>query len=84
MKARNYTNNHAWLLVLLLWPLAGLVLLVGCKRADATPDGDSAYIPVIYRDRSTGCEYLSPSNSGITPRIAADGKTHMGCKGGQQ
>jgi hypothetical protein len=39
----------------------------------------------IYLDAATGCQYLGQRNSsaGITPRIAADGKTHMGCKGAQ-
>lgn len=28
------TNSRAWLLLLLLWPLAGAVMLVGCKRQE--------------------------------------------------
>lgn len=37
--------------------------------------------PVLYRDQVTGCQYLSTSGLyTLTPRIAADGKTHMGCK----
>lgn len=32
-------------------------------------------------DAVTGCQYLVWGiRGGITPRIAADGKTHMGCK----
>lgn len=38
--------------------------------------------PWLYKDTVTGCEYLSTRNEyGLEPRIAADGKTHMGCKG---
>lgn len=38
----------------------------------------------LWIDKETGCHYLVPlgytsTDSGITPRIAADGKTHMGC-----
>lgn len=37
----------------------------------------------ISLDGETGCQYLGQrsSSAGVTPRIAADGKTHMGCKG---
>lgn len=30
-------------------------------------------------DRLTGCQYLSTSSGGITPRLGADGR-HLGCK----
>ena len=41
-----------------------------------------AYAPYIFADYDTGCQYLSTHTStGLAPRIAADGKTHMGCKG---
>lgn len=32
----------------------------------------------IRIDHLTGCQYLD--RDGLTPRIAADGKTHLGCK----
>lgn len=40
----------------------------------------------LWIDSATGCEYLVPlgysvTDSGITPRVAADGKTHRGCRG---
>lgn len=34
-----------------------------------------------YIDSETGCQYLSVYKSPLTPRIAADGRSHMGCKG---
>lgn len=45
------------------------------------PGTNARYQPFVYLDEVTGCEYLSThlANS-LTPRIAADGKTHMGCK----
>lgn len=38
-----------------------------------------------YADPDTGCQYLmrDGSSTAMTPRIAADGITHMGCKGAQ-
>lgn len=40
----------------------------------------------LYADPDTGCQYLTRdgSSSPLAPRIAADGKTHMGCKGVQK
>lgn len=40
----------------------------------------------LWIDEATGCEYLVPlgyhaTDSGITPRVDADGKTHRGCRG---
>jgi hypothetical protein len=41
---------------------------------------ESALNPWLYKDQVTGCEYLASRNdSALAPRIAADGKTHMGC-----
>jgi hypothetical protein len=54
--------------------------LSGCKaRTDETGKG---WNPAVYQDRVTGCEYLASgeSSDALTPRIAADGKTHMGCR----
>lgn len=62
-------------------------LLAGCSSsADNKPAAgvDDRYETNfwLYKDLETGCEYVSnrSSNSGLTPRIAADGKTHLGCK----
>ena len=46
------------------------------------PGAHIAYAPYVFVDGETGCQYVSTQNSvGLAPRIAADGKTHMGCKG---
>lgn len=58
-----------------------VVLLSGCapRAGDTTSD---PYDPVLYVDRVTGCNYLSTGETkSLTPRIAADGQSHMGCKG---
>ena len=58
--------------------LAGLAMLAlaGCGEIPA-----SSYM--ITTDKDTGCQYISSvsahGSNGIAPRIAADGKTHMGC-----
>ena len=57
------------------------VLLSGCvpRANDANVDKE-AYDPVVYIDRVTGCNYLSTfETKSLTPRIAGDGATHMGC-----
>jgi hypothetical protein len=65
--------------------------LAGAKN-DGTPQSAPApipgaatrYLPYVFLDDATGCQYLSTHTSApLTPRIAADGKTHMGCKGAQ-
>jgi hypothetical protein len=63
--------------------LALLVLCAGCSMKDDTdpPNGISGM--GLHTDYATGCQYLSRDRS-LTPRIAADGHSHMGCKGGAQ
>lgn len=80
-----------WLIVIgavLVW---GTCLLDVFKGGDPTaeiatyptPGASIAYQPFVYMDRVTGCQYLSTHlSAGLVPRIAADGKTQMGCKGG--
>lgn len=78
----NRANSRAWLLTLLLWPLIGAVSLAGCapRTTDIANGSEVAYDPVVYQDKATGCEYLSTGQfSVLTPRIAADGHTHLGC-----
>jgi hypothetical protein len=65
-----------------------LAALAGCQRPDIAvmpnvPQIDGYATLSLYLDPETGCQYIGQrsSNAGITPRIAADGKTHMGCKG---
>lgn len=60
-------------------------LLAGCTQRTGGALGDRMNDPHVLVDHGTGCEYLAPPGSnGIAPRIAADGKTHMGCKAVQQ
>lgn len=80
--------KRAFLLVLPLWALLGAVALTGCKRADAgTAVSEINSVDTrltIFTDPATGCQYLGVYAEAVTPRIAADGETHMGCKGGRQ
>jgi hypothetical protein len=65
------------------------VLLAGCQPERSEPKPapvasfaqGSQYRLDVAIDPDTGCQYLQQDYKGITPRIAADGKTHMGCKG---
>jgi hypothetical protein len=77
-----------WLIVMVIFTLAGS--LAGCrKRPEVAAAEDQQRIDevpsssvLIFNDRETGCQYLTPTGSGgLTPRIAADGHSHMGCKG---
>lgn len=70
--------------ILILAALA--VLASACQPLTSDADAaKQAYEPVLYTDRVTGCDYLSSGDAkALTPRIAADGKTHMGCKAVQQ
>lgn len=57
-------------------------LLAGCAQRTGGALSDRVNDPHVLIDHGTGCEYLAPpGSSGMVPRIAADGKTHMGCKG---
>lgn len=68
-----------------------VVAFSGCsKRAEVQAAEDAAEIRVRsaytylsrMSDPDTKCEYLIYDGKALTPRIAADGKTHMGCKTG--
>lgn len=67
--------------------LVALFLVVGCMARTGDPAAqttEQTYDPIPYTDRATGCEYLTTgSTHALTPRIAADGKTHRGCGGAQ-
>jgi hypothetical protein len=64
----------AWLFI------AGSAILALSRLSGEAKAGSGAYGPNLYRDILTGCEYLSSAHDGaLTPRIAADGKAHMGC-----
>lgn len=53
-------------------------LLTGCSDQPSMTRG-TRFDLIVYTDNQTGCQYVTESR-GLTPRIAADGKTHMGCK----
>jgi hypothetical protein len=36
----------------------------------------------VFTDPVSGCQYLLFVDRTVTPRIAADGKTHQGCRQG--
>lgn len=63
------------LILTVLLACAGCMKRTGGEGVGRGMSGD----PLLYKDTTTGCEYLSDGR-GLTPRIAADGKTHMGCK----
>lgn len=72
--------NRYTILGMLALAAAVVVLLTACSQRDDSdpPEGRSDLI--VYTDHLTGCQYLrSSSYSGITPRLAADGKQI--CKG---
>lgn len=50
-------------------------------RDDSDPaTGDRSGF-IVYTDALSGCQYLkTPFNGNPTPRIAADGKSHQGCR----
>lgn len=70
----------AVVLAIVLMVCAGL--LGGCRPINPERPRQDNTILNLYSDPETGCQYLGQysGNAGITARIAADGKTHMGCK----
>lgn len=74
-------TSWGWIVALGMVPLA----ITGCGPTTGTHESGeekrTELDPWLYKDRATGCEYLTSRNEhSLTPRIAADGKTHMGCK----
>lgn len=64
--------------------LCGLIVgMLGCRetRAKIEPQAEKFESVELYKDWGTGCEYLRVRMGGVTPRIAADGRSHMGCGG---
>lgn len=89
IKDENYRNQPvnpadkytaAVVLAIALMLCAGL--LGGCAPTTTEVEkGESGQEPMVFNDRVTGCDYLTTQDRVVlTPRIAADGKTHMGCK----
>lgn len=70
--------------ILILWPLIlAVVLLDGCKRAEAQHDKikpnvsefyGSDTIVRVFTDPETGCQYLGMYGEAVTPRMGRDGK----------
>lgn len=66
-----------------------LVALALSMLADAGAAGERNHPPFYYSNERTyivvdpdaGCHYLRQGYQSMTPRIASDGKTHMGCRG---
>lgn len=54
-----------------------IAVLAGCMSRTGDSTDHPAQDPVVYRDRLTGCEYLSTGQfHSLTPRLRADG-THV-------
>lgn len=86
--ARNKTatiSRFAGKVFLGLLVVCAVLSMAGCKRDDVKAAEEAETPFVTMTDEATGCEYLIVRSSGRapTPRIAADGKTHLGCKGAQ-
>jgi hypothetical protein len=75
-------------LLLLIVLAAGLLAsLSGCQREEVVAANrqtidQQLFANHVIADPDTGCQYINFSGSGVTPRIADDGRTQMGCKGG--
>lgn len=77
-------------IIALIMALAMLMMLVvlvvtgSTKRDDSDPAGGISGFSV-FTDALTGCQYVGFGagmfGKAITPRIAADGKSHAGCRG---
>lgn len=71
-----------WAIIAVIGVMLGLVL-AGCTKRDQT-DPTEVISGVgglqLLTDHATGCQYLSKGYGVVEPRIAADGKSHMGCK----
>ena len=49
------------------------------QKDDTDPSGGRSGLK-IYTDSGTGCQYLSVSGGGVTPRMSADGKPICGAQ----
>jgi len=56
-------------------------LLAGCDNLKSETVNSVVDI-YVSTDQGTGCQYLAKGDA-MTPRIAADGKTHLGCRAGR-
>ncbi len=66
------TKAVAWICAAII--VLGLIgSIVGYQQKDDTdPSGGRSGLK-IYTDSGTGCQYLSVSGGGVTPRLSADG-----------
>ena len=66
------TKAVAWICAAII--VLGLIgSIVGYPQKDDTdPSGGRSGLK-IYTDSGTGCQYLSVSGGGVTPRLSADG-----------
>lgn len=67
--------------------VCAVLSMAGCQvrePGEAAAPRASNIVLYVYTDDETGCQYIGQmnTNAGVTARIAADGKTHMGCKEG--
>lgn len=69
--------------IMLALACAGCVKQEPAETAAARKREPHIYTVDVYRDNTTGCEYVGPGGGeGIAPRMGADGK--QVCSGGQQ
>lgn len=71
------TKAVAWICAAII--VLGLIgSIVGYPQKDDTdPSGGRSGLK-IYTDSGTGCQYLSVSGGGVTPRLSADGQPICG------
>lgn len=67
----------------ILWLLIGWgVKSLAPRPYDDTDNGNQRSGLEVRTDHLTGCQYLVADRGGLTPRMAADGKKHIGCLNG--
>ena len=74
------TRNEPWVwwarYLIVLFVAGVLLALSGCvgRTGDEAKPEAKVLDPYLYRDRTTGCEYLAAGSGGLTPRMDRDGK----------
>jgi len=73
------TKAVAWICAAII--VLGLIgSLVGYQKKDDTDPVDGRSGLKIYTDSGTGCQYLSVSGGGVTPRLNVDGHPICGAQ----
>lgn len=73
------TKAVAWICVAII--VLGLIgSIVGYPQKDDTDPSDGRSGLKIYTDSGTGCQYLSVSGGGVTPRLSVDGQPICGAQ----